>query len=78
MSSGLVVLKGASIATGLTFIIVLLIMCYSPHRGLQKKHYQAEIIEKMQTETQKIEIPLGKLNHPLETSHKSTALITLT
>jgi choline-glycine betaine transporter len=78
MWGGLVALEGASIATGLTFIIVLLIVCYSAHRGLQKKHYHAKIIEKMQPETQKIEIPAGKLNHPLETVHKYIALITLT
>jgi choline-glycine betaine transporter len=42
-----------------TFTIVLLIMCYSLYRGLQEEHYHATIIEKMQPETQKIEIPVS-------------------
>ncbi len=60
MGGSLVALQSASIATGLPFTIVLLIMCYSLYRGLQEEHYHATIIEKMQPETQKIEIPVGK------------------
>jgi choline/carnitine/betaine transport len=59
MGGSLVALQSASIATGLPFTIVLLIMCYSLYRGLQEEHYHATIIEKMQPETQKIEIPVS-------------------
>ncbi len=58
MGGGLVALQSASIATGLPFTIVLLIMCYSLYRGLQEEYYHATIIEKMQPETHKIEIPI--------------------
>jgi choline/glycine/proline betaine transport protein len=60
MGGGLVALQSASIATGLPFTIVLLIMCYSLYRGLQEEHYHATIIGKLQPETQKIEIPMPK------------------
>jgi choline/glycine/proline betaine transport protein len=59
MGGGLAALQSASIATGLPFTIVLLIMCYSLYRGLQEEHYHATIIGKMQPETHKIEIPVG-------------------
>ncbi|MDY6822350.1 MAG: BCCT family transporter [Thermodesulfobacteriota bacterium] len=58
MGGGLVALQSASIATGLPFTIVLLIMCYSLYRGLQEEQYHAAIIGKMEPETHKIEIPL--------------------
>ncbi|MDX2447577.1 MAG: BCCT family transporter [Desulfobacterales bacterium] len=61
MGGGLVALQSASIATGLPFTIVLLIMCYSLYRGLQEEHYHAEIIGKMEPETHKIEIPMEKI-----------------
>jgi len=60
MGGGLVALQSASIATGLPFTIVLLIMCYSLYRGLQEEHYHATIIGKMQPETHRIEIPLAE------------------
>ena len=62
MGGGLVALQSASIATGLPFTIVLLIMCYSLYRGLQEEYYHATIIEKMQPETHKIEIPIEPAN----------------
>jgi choline/glycine/proline betaine transport protein len=62
MGGGLVALQSASIATGLPFTFVLLIMCYSLYRGLQEEHYHATIIGKMQPEIHKIEIPVGKEN----------------
>lgn len=58
MGGGLIALQSASIATGLPFTVVLLVMCYSLYRGLQEEHYHATIIGKMQPETHKIEIPL--------------------
>ncbi len=61
MGGGLVTLQSASIATGLPFTVVLLVMCYSLCRGLQEEHYHATIIGKMQPETHKIEIPLRDL-----------------
>jgi choline/glycine/proline betaine transport protein len=60
MSGGLVALQSASIATGLPFTIVLLIMSYSLYRGLQEEHYHATIIGKMEPETHRIEIPMGE------------------
>ena len=60
MGGGLVALQSASIATGLPFTVVLLVMCYSLYRGLQEEHYHATIIGKMEPETHRIEIPLDK------------------
>ena len=60
MGGGLAALQSASIATGLPFTIVLLIMCYSLFRGQQEEHYHATIIEKIRPEIQRIEIPVGK------------------
>jgi choline/glycine/proline betaine transport protein len=60
MGGGLVALQSASIATGLPFTVVLLIMCYSLYRGLQEEHYHATIIGKMQPEMHTIEIPVDK------------------
>ncbi len=60
ISGGLVALQSASIATGLPFTIVLLIMCFSLYRGLQEEHYHATIIGKIEPETHRIEIPLGE------------------
>jgi choline/glycine/proline betaine transport protein len=60
MGGGLVALQSASIATGLPFTIVLLVMCYSLHKGLKEEHYHATIIGMMQPETKKLKIPLEK------------------
>ena len=60
MGGGLVALQSASIAAGLPFTIVLLIMCYSLYRGLQEEHYHATIIGKLRHEIHKIEIPVPK------------------
>jgi choline/glycine/proline betaine transport protein len=62
MGGGLAALQSASIATGLPFTIVLLIMCYSLYRGLQEEYYHATIIEKIKPETHKIEIPIEPAN----------------
>jgi choline/glycine/proline betaine transport protein len=66
LGGGLVALQSASIATGLPFTIVLLIMCYSLYRGLQEEHYHASIIEKIQPETHKIEIPVEQAGPPAD------------
>jgi choline/glycine/proline betaine transport protein len=60
MGGGLVALQSASIATGLPFTIVLLVMCYSLHKGLKEEHYHATIIGMMQPKTQKFKIPVKK------------------
>ena len=60
MGGGLAALQSASIATGLPFTVVLLIMCYSLYRGLEEEHYHATIIGKMEPETHRIEIPMGE------------------
>jgi choline/glycine/proline betaine transport protein len=52
-----IALQSASIATGLPFTVVLLIMCYSLYRGLQEEYFHVMIIGKMQPGIQKIEIP---------------------
>ena len=59
MGGGLVALQSASIATGLPFTVVLLIMCYSLYRGLQEEQYHATIIEKLEPQSHKIEIPVS-------------------
>lgn len=64
MGGGLVALQSASIATGLPFTIVLLVMCFSLYRGLQEEHYHATIIGKIQPETHRIEIPVGGKEPP--------------
>jgi choline/glycine/proline betaine transport protein len=60
MGGGLVALQSASIATGLPFTLVLLIMCYSLYKGLQEEDYHARIIEKITPATQTIQIPMGE------------------
>jgi len=65
---GLAALQSASIATGLPFTFVLLIMCYSLYRGLEEEHYHAKIIEKIQPETERFEIPAKPLTPRAEQS----------
>ena len=60
LGGGLTALQSASIATGLPFTFVLIIMCYSLFKGLQEEHYHASIIEKIKPETEEFEIPVGK------------------
>ena len=60
MGGGLVALQSASIATGLPFTVVLLIMCCSLYRGLQEEQYHATIIEKPEPQSHKIEIPVSR------------------
>jgi choline/glycine/proline betaine transport protein len=60
MGGGLVALQSASIATGLPFAIVLLIMCHSLHKGLQEEVYHAKIIEKINPPMQTFEVPMGE------------------
>jgi choline/glycine/proline betaine transport protein len=64
MGGGLTALQSASIATGLPFTVVLLIMCYSLYRELQEELYHATIIGKLQPETHRIEIPVRRRNMP--------------
>ena len=63
LGGGLTALQSASIATGLPFTLVLLIMCYSLYKGLQEEHYHAQLIETMTPETRTVEIPV----HPPDT-----------
>ncbi len=60
LGGGLTALQSASIASGLPFTIVLLVMCYSLYRGLQEEYYHIQIIEKIKPKTEKFEIPVGK------------------
>ena len=64
MGGGLVALQSASIATGLPFTIVLLVMCYSLHRGLKEEDYHAKIIEKITPKTQTFRIPMADAPTP--------------
>lgn len=64
MGGGLVALQSASIATGLPFAVVLLIMCHSLYKGLQEEVYHAKIIEKINPPTQTFEIPLEEGKTP--------------
>jgi len=66
MGGGLVALQSASIATGLPFTIVLLVMCFSLYRGLQEEHFHATVIETIQPEAQKLEIPVEQPGPPQE------------
>jgi choline/glycine/proline betaine transport protein len=60
MGGGLAALQSASIATGLPFTIVLLVMCYSLYRGLQEEHYHKTIISKLKPKSHTIEIPMSE------------------
>jgi choline/glycine/proline betaine transport protein len=58
LGGGLVALQSASIATGLPFTVVLLIMCSSLYKGLKEEDYHASLIDAMRPKTRTIEIPL--------------------
>lgn len=60
VGGGLTALQSASIATGLPFTLVLLIMCWSLFRGLREEQYHAEIIAMIRPERQKFEIPMSE------------------
>ncbi|NCD26641.1 MAG: BCCT family transporter, partial [Deltaproteobacteria bacterium] len=60
MGGGLVALQSASIATGLPFAIVLVIMCHSLYKGLREEDYHAKIIDKINPPKQTFEIPMGE------------------
>jgi choline/glycine/proline betaine transport protein len=57
LGGGLTALQSASIATGLPFTIILIIMVYSLYRGLQQEYYHATIIDKIRPDVQQFEIP---------------------
>jgi choline/glycine/proline betaine transport protein len=58
IGGGLTALQTAAITTGLPFVIVLLIMCYSLYKALGEELYHAEILEAMtEPETQTYHIP---------------------
>ena len=71
MGGGLVALQSASIATGLPFAVVLLVMCHSLHKGLQEEVYHAKIIEKIKPQTHTFEIPMEE-THPREQGASKT------
>ncbi|NJP07987.1 MAG: BCCT family transporter [Chloroflexaceae bacterium] len=67
VGGGLVALQSASIATGLPFVIVLLIMCYSLYKALGEEFYHATILEAMTPdEPQRYEIPMETLPNRAE------------
>ncbi len=61
MGGGLIALQSASIATGLPFTFILIVMVYSLYIGLQQEYYHASIIEKIDPEIEKFEIPAEKV-----------------
>ncbi|WP_081859197.1 BCCT family transporter [Desulfohalovibrio reitneri] len=66
LGGGLVALQSASIATGLPFTLVLLVMCYSLYKGLQEEHFHAQLIETMRPEVRRFEIPVLPTDNPEE------------
>jgi len=58
LGGGLTALQSASIATGLPFTFILMIMVYSLYRGLQQEYYHATIIEKIRPDVQQFEVPV--------------------
>ncbi len=60
MGGGLTALQSASIATGLPFTLILIIMVYSLYRGLQQEYYHAAIIKKIRPDVENFEVPLQR------------------
>ena len=60
LGGGLTALQSASIATGLPFTLILIIMVYSLYRGLQQEYYHASIIKKINPDIENFEVPLEK------------------
>lgn len=60
LGGGLTALQSASIATGLPFTLILIIMVYSLYRGLQQEYYHASIIKKINPDVQNFEVPLNE------------------
>jgi choline/glycine/proline betaine transport protein len=58
LGGGLTALQSASIATGLPFTFILIIMVYSLYRGLQQEYYHATIIERIRPDVQQFEVPM--------------------
>jgi choline/glycine/proline betaine transport protein len=73
IGGGLTALQSASIATGLPFTFVLLVMCYSLYRGIREEHYYAEIIDMIQPKTRRFEIPSSLLQKIRAEKKKRTA-----
>ncbi|MFW5944451.1 MAG: BCCT family transporter, partial [Bacteroidota bacterium] len=71
MGGGLIALQSASIATGLPFTFILLIMVYSLYRGLQQEYYHAVIIEKIRPDVQQFEVPMEQEEEPAKEKKKS-------
>lgn len=58
LGGGLTALQSASIATGLPFTFILIIMVYSLYRGMQQEYYHATIIERIRPDVQQFEVPM--------------------
>jgi choline/glycine/proline betaine transport protein len=57
LGGGLTALQSASIATGLPFTFILIIMVYTLHKGLQQEYYHVIIIERIRPDVQQFEVP---------------------
>ena len=71
LGGGLTALQSASIATGLPFTFILIIMVYSLYRGLQQEYYHATIIEKIRPDVQQFEVPMEEEEEIQEEPKKS-------
>jgi choline/glycine/proline betaine transport protein len=71
LGGGLTALQSASIATGLPFTFILVIMVYSLYRGLQQEYYHATIIDKIRPDVQQFEVPVEEEETAEETKEKS-------
>ncbi|MBS3777007.1 MAG: BCCT family transporter [Bacteroidales bacterium] len=71
LGGGLTALQSASIATGLPFTFILIIMVYSLYRGLQQEYYHAAIIEKIRPDVQQFEVPMEQEEEQKEESSRS-------
>jgi choline/glycine/proline betaine transport protein len=71
LGGGLTALQSASIATGLPFTLILIIMVYSLYRGLQQEYYHATIIEKIRPDVQQFEVPVEQEEEQKEEKSRS-------
>jgi choline/glycine/proline betaine transport protein len=72
MGGGLTALQSASIATGLPFTLILIIMVYSLYRGLQQEYYHAAIIKKINPDVQNFEVPFHEAEAEGEKEEEAT------
>ncbi|PTN08737.1 BCCT family transporter [Mangrovibacterium marinum] len=70
LGGGLTALQSASVATGLPFTIILLVMVYSLYQGLQQEYYHATIIKKIDPDVENFEVPFKESEKEVEKKKK--------